>query len=652
MTPSPLALPFVDALVRQRARTYLEFAEQEFVLPSGPRRGARYTADFMPFSSEVLEEFGRGRFTDFFGSGPVQSGKTTHFYTIPALYHLFELGEDVIFGAPTTELAKSIFDERMLPTIRASRYRDLLPRFGAGSKGGTPDSVLFRNGARARFLGAGGGDQQIASYTARVVVATELDKMDTPGKVSREADPVSKLKARTRSFGRAARFFGECTMTTKAGRIYQEVVELGTDSRVHLPCPHCRTWILPERKLLIGWQEAANELEARERARLACPACGQHWTESDRRKAIRDPRVVARGQSVDSATGAVVGELPPTLTYGFRWNAVASPLVSLADMAAQEWRKDRVANAAAEKEIVQYTWAEPWEESIEDLNRPDVETILRKISAHPRKSIPPGTLRVTLGMDVGSYVIWWVLVAWFEGAAGHVADFGSIDVPLTNGVKNPTSVLAALRSFRDSFILPGWGGRQPDMTLIDSGYEQDVVYQFVRESGEPRFLACKGYGTSSRHGLWKSAMASEQTDQRGVGHEWRYYLQPSGVHLVVVHSDHWKAAVHDGFAAAGGAPGSLTLFEASAQEQAMRIFARQIVAEQRQLAGGPGKEQRVVWVVHQKQNHYLDTAAYARCAADMLGIKLGVPVGAPPAPKDRRVIVNSGPGARPIRRVY
>jgi phage terminase large subunit GpA-like protein len=606
-----------------RIRTFREFAEEEIRLPGGPRRNMRYTTKFMPFSREILDEFQRGRFQEFWGSGPVQASKTLHFFIIPALYHLFEIEEDVILGAPVQAQAKSAYLQRMLPVIQKTRYSKFIPEIGPGSRGGVPDLVMFTNGASLRFVGAGGGDHQIASYTARVAIGTELDKMDTAGKVSRESDPVTKLIARTKAFKDAARFYGECTMSTKEGRIWRQVTEFGTDSRVFLPCPYCKTWIWPERAGLIGWQEAPDEMEARRRARFQCPngACRALWTEDDRVRSMQDPRIVARGQTVNAA-GVVEGPMPPTSAYGFRWNAMASPLTRIELMAAEEWRAERSGTEEDEKGVVQHIWAQPWEKKT-DLFRPDVEAVLKKIIKLERGFIPPDTEALTMGIDIG-FTIWWTLKAWRPQARSHLVDFGSIDVPhKERGERDPLAILNALREFRETTVKAGWGGRQVDMVLIDAGYEQDVIYEFVLESGEPEWLACRGFGTSSKYGLWTQSAAAETTKTREVGKEYKVIVQPAGVKLVAVHADHFRAKVHDGYFAPEGAAGAYTIFHGDpATDFRLRQFARHIIAEQREVVQRPGKEPRIVWVVKSKQNHWLDCEVYARCAAELLGVSL------------------------------
>lgn len=643
----------VTGTVPRRLRTFREFAEQEIVLPDGPYQGSPYRVSTMPFAGAILDEFDAGRYSSYFGSGPAQGGKTLHFTILPTLYHLFEIEENVIFGAPVVDMAKAAYSDRILPAIECSpRYRDLLPEKGGGSRGGVANVIRFKNGVTLRFLGAGGGDQQVSGYTARVVVATELDKMDEPGKVSREADPVTKLRARTQGFGGRARFYGECTMSTKDGRIYREVCEFGTDSRVFLPCRYCGSWVFPERSNLVGWQEADNEAAAGRLARFQCPRkeCGSLWTDEDRGVAIASPRVVARGQSV-AADGTVEGPMPETRTWGFRWNAMASPLLKLTDIGEREWRALRAGSDAAEKGVRQFLWAEPWEESSEDLIRPDEAMILSKISPDTnlvRGVVPAGTLKLTLGVDVGLTWIWWVLVAWLSDLRGHVVDFFGIKVPQeTDEDRTILRVFEILERFRDETVAHGWKfgdvQRQPDRILVDSGYKHEMVYEFIRKSGQPRWLACKGFGTDVRHGQWRQYGEMDSTERRGVHEEFRYVKQPGGITLLELHADHWKGLVHDGFWAAHGAPGSLTLFHGEADAK-MKQFAAHIKAEQRTYLDRPGKERRLVWVVNSTRNHYLDCMTYARCAAAIEGVRLVMPaptkpaVARPPAAELSRVI--------------
>ncbi len=620
------------AITPPRRRTYREFAEQELILATGPRRGLYFRADFMPWTIPVLEEFERGDYRRFFASGPVQSGKTLLFFILPIMYHLFECGESVIVGVPIVNMAQGIWEERILPAILNSRYADLIPSSGSGSRGGKFLAIKFRNGAVLRFMGAGGGDQQRSSHTARVVVMTELDKMDEASTNSRETDPVNQIEARSKSFGDHARVFGECTMSTRTGRIHLEVREYGTDTRVYLPCRKCGEYVSCERKNFSGWQEATDLIEARERGRFFCPACSGEWTEDDRAFSLRSPVLAAKGQTV-TKDGRVEGPRPRTNTWGFHWNAMHNSLVKMADIAEAEFRAERSGKPDEVKGLMQFTWAEPYEERISDLSGLSRDIILGKITGHPRGAIPEGIVRISLAIDPGLYRCWWILIGWRKDASGHVIDYGAIEVHQERQ-PDPLRILPALRAFREDTIKPGWGeqGRQPDLVLVDSGYQKDVVYSFILESGQPRYLASKGFGSGRDQQKWRTPAKS--TDEKEVGNEWVAVVQPgSGIRLIELHSDHWKETVHEAFAVAPGGPGSIGIFNAPPRDHFG--FARQITAERREEEFVPGQGRRIFWNRLWKDNHFLDVTAYARAAADMMGIKLvrpAVPAASRPRP--------------------
>ena len=100
---------------------------------------------------------------------------------IPLLDHLFELGETVICGLPDMDMAADKWREDLMPVIARSKFKDLLPSAGGGSRGGRVESLQFVNGATLTFMSGGGSDKSRAGFTSRVVVITETDGMDTAG---------------------------------------------------------------------------------------------------------------------------------------------------------------------------------------------------------------------------------------------------------------------------------------------------------------------------------------------------------------------------------------------------------------------------------------------------------------------------------------
>ncbi|MEX2025875.1 MAG: hypothetical protein WEH44_01220, partial [Pirellulaceae bacterium] len=120
---------------RPRVRTMRDFAEAEIIIPDGPYRGTMFRCATQPYSGLWFDEIDSGRWRRAVATGPSQSGKTLTCYVVPALYHLFELAETAILGLPSMEMAADKWRMDLLPAIEASRFADLLPRTGAGSKG-------------------------------------------------------------------------------------------------------------------------------------------------------------------------------------------------------------------------------------------------------------------------------------------------------------------------------------------------------------------------------------------------------------------------------------------------------------------------------------------------------------------------------------
>ena len=159
-------------------------------------------------------------------------------------------------------------------------------------------------------MSGGGGDENRSSYTARCVVMTEVDKMDTAGLTSREAPPVQQIENRSASYPEYWRCCHlECTVLIPEGRVWTEYCR-GTQSKIACPCPHCRDFVTPEGEHLTGWEEADCEMAGRQAAYFACPSCGHKLAEAERATMNRAGRVLHRGQSIDRAGDHFRGNTP------------------------------------------------------------------------------------------------------------------------------------------------------------------------------------------------------------------------------------------------------------------------------------------------------------------------------------------------------
>jgi phage terminase large subunit GpA-like protein len=614
---------FLRAARAKRVRTMRQFAEEEIVLPGGPFAGRRFRCSRQPFAALWFAEVDSGRWSRHVASGPSQSGKTLTCFVIPLLYHLFELGETVICGLPDMDMAADKWREDLLPVIERSRYADLLPSRGGGSRGGRVQTLQFLNGATLKFMSGGGSDKSRAGFTSRVVVITETDGMDQASGTSRESDKISQLQARTQAFGERARLYMECTVSTADGRTWREI-KAGTDSRIILPCPHCAGWVTPEREHLHGWQDAQNVMEASSRAALACPSCGASWTEQERSDANHRGRLLHRGQGVDVA-GEISGELPPTRTLGFRYTAANNLLMEMKQVAEAEWEAPRTTDAdSADKRLRQFFWTLPSEAKVLTLSEMDITHIIHRVSDVPRGRVPADAETVTVGIDVGKWLSHWVAIAWRPRATPHVMEYGRLEVP-SKEMAEEIAILTALRRFRDEVCLPGWpsiaegkGMIRPLAVIVDSGNWEATIVALCAESNG-LFHPSKGFGVQQ---LGKRKFFREP------GYE--AVAQKAGYMLVEVNSDFWKSHVHSRLQTPIDQPGGLSLFHATPTEHL--TFAKHLTAERRveEFVAGRGLVTR--WEAVNRNNHFLDALALACLAGYAVGQRIVQPGQAPPPP--------------------
>jgi len=543
-------------------RPISQWVEEELRLPNGPFSGERYKHHRHPASRLWFDAIGSGKWTRFAALAPTQNGKTYMCYVAPVLYHLFEIGETVVVGLPSLDMAKDKWKQDFLPVIEASRYRNLLPENGEGSRGGqVKSSITFGNGATLRFMTAGGDDKSRSAFTSRVVAITEVDGMDEASGTSREADKIEQIEGRTMAFGRMGkRVYLECTVSIEKGRIWQEFSN-GTKSRIMRPCPHCGAYVCPERENLQGWEDAESEEQAAKLAYFACPKCSGRWGEAERSQAAERAVLVHRGQEV-TKEGQIVGEAPQTQTLGFRWSAIDNPFATIADLGASEWMAKRSADKEnAEKKQRQFIWALPHDPDVLDLNPLETSEVQARRCSTKQGIVPEGAIGVVVGVDTGKRALHWWAKAVQPAGGGSVIEYGiqPVDSAKLGTYRALKTSLGTLRKYLEQ----GWQTTRgtvmrPAQVWIDSGYFEhtDAVYEFCAEAnaglmpGKERYRPSKGYGEGQRLAGNYAAPNQKTRDVVYVGRE--FYVSRvrrngkllPGVLLVHINADHWKSELH------------------------------------------------------------------------------------------------------------
>ena len=613
-----------DLLIPQLPMPIGDWVERHVRLPSGPHAGLLFRHARHPVSLPWFEALHSRKWQRYAITGPGQNGKSLLGFVIPTCYTLFELRETVFVGIPDMRLASEKWRVDFLPTIEAS-FPDMLPRKGAGSKGGEiKDSVTFTNGARLKFMSAGQGDAGLAGATTKNLVLTEIDKYDTAGQVSREADPIRQMEARTnafRDFGR--RILMECTVSIPEGRIWQEVTS-GTDTRLYHPCPQCGTWVSWDRDHLVGWQEAEDELAAVDAARWKCPECEKVFGDEER-KAMHGRTVTAhRGQEI-TPDGEVTGPAPRTETFGLRWSAFDNPFVSTGRLGQDEWLARHAINQdSAERAARQFIWAIPFEPLDVDLTHLDPAVIVDRQHGTKRASVPPDTIGIAVGVDTGKKQLHWSAHAALADGSDVVIDYGEQKTNLE--VLGTTKGLIDALEKLNAYFSAGWSDsngnrRMPDQVWIDSGYaeHQEGVYAFCRRAGHTVYRPTKGNGSSvygGGGGYLAPRLKSESVRLIGRGYHgiWQTKRQ---VLLIHVDADAWKAEFQSRLKMPPEQSGAIRLYEvADPAEHA--DWAAQVSAERQVEAWKEGKRASVKWEQIRRANHWLDAGYLGSAAAEYI----------------------------------
>lgn len=641
------------------------FAEQEVVIPDGPHKGKRWRAHRQPYCGLFLDAMDSGRWPKAVVLGDVQGGKTFAANVIPSLYHLFERGQTVVYGVPDLDsMGRSKWEEDLLPAIEASKYRELLPRSGGGSRGGYAHDLKFANGATLKFMGYQGGDHRRSGFTAPVAVLTEIDKGDVAKEASRETDPITQILRRLRSYARTKewRAYLECTVSIPTGRIWQEYcgdriedpdVETdgvySTESRLSLPCPHCKDFVTLDRDDLCGWQDARTKVEARLNAAFYCSRCGEKWTETEWVQANLHAVLVHRGQEI--AGGRISGEPVATDTLGFRWTTANNLFVTPGDVGQAEWEAERRARAgdrAGLKDCLQFWWVTPWREDEGELSPLAIEEI--RAGQLSRGELPADTEQFAVAADCGMFEVHWVAIAGRAGCR-YVVDYGSLATGIKRGAatadERREAATVALRETllgetlsgtptkRPSLaglIAAGWGTGgtrlRPGLVLVDAGYLSDVVHSAVRRGNQAKsstWMAFVGRGTGQFEdgrlcAAYTQPIKKTQTI-RYLGE--RYFAQKHQKHqhqYAIVDADYWKTVLHDAFRITPGGRGSISLFrDTSGREH--QTYRRHLTAEQ--LLPDPNSRHGALrWQQIRKANHYGDATYAALVALHRLGLRV------------------------------
>jgi len=660
-----------------RPRSLLAFA-RSLRLPDGPQAGEAYEPTSHPAGLEILRAFAAGGFEQMVTLGPVQDGKTWATIIVPLLYTLAELRQAAVYGLPDRALAGKVWRSKLRPTIEACGLGHLLPTSGPGSDGGAPEDVLFTTGARLFMLGAGARNEAgQAAVTAPFVAVDERDSIRPRW--------VELLNARADAFDIAARRVSTSTIKHDAGgSTTWSLYAMSTSGRLWFRCPRCRA----EAHASGGWQafewdrveyDPTDDRTAAATVRLVCAHVAEHrLTDDERRAALLDWRLVARGQSV-APDGGLVGELPPTSVWGLRWTALDSPLKSLPTLAVRHrqacQQRDAEGNHEALRQFYRDQLAAPYRDDLEgqegtatltpaylqaranvhgwaDLvaDKPDDGALWSRYMA----PLPDTATCAVATIDVQSNRCYWLLTAadadlrTYDAAWGY--EHATADrLPTSTGELH--AILDRIADLLPSLVArdgaaPGEPAARPPVPIVglgvDVGYRQPELVAWL--AGRPSWVPIAGAGedvAGKLRSVVAQAPGAERRDGDMLGVLYRRALEGARLaprqqlHLVDV--DRVKEQAVGQYLRPAGSAGAAHLPRGLKASDAiiLHLTGEQLVESD--------KTGRRVWRVVRKRHDYLDLRTYNLA---LLRLHLRNATLAPMPVRARRVVGSFTPNPR------
>lgn len=253
--------------------------------------------------------------------------------------------------------------------------------------------------------------------------------------------------------------------------------------------------------------------------------------------------------------------------------------------------------------------------------------VVSRLSGLEHGEVPEEAPFTFVGMDIGKYKSHWVKIAVNREAVMWITDYGAAE---THGLSKysqdqtvESALLEMLKEFDDS---PVCTERPPLLTLIDSGYFPQPVYDFSLAYGKNKVFPSKGIDpgkftqkkASDEYVPFLEAYAHNITDDK-----------KRSIWLYVINGEYWKNWGQERFLVAPfidntRIPGSVALFDPPHGDKKFHLhLGRHMVSESREMVPVDKKHNKPVWIVHDKNNnHWLDAYALACAAAGCAGIRI------------------------------
>jgi phage terminase large subunit GpA-like protein len=301
-----------------------------------------------------------------------------------------------------------------------------------------------------------------------------FDECDAyPGDCDGEGSPINLAKARARTFSKK-KFFLVSTPTISGMSAIENAFEDSNKFFYHVPCPHCDFY----QKLVFS--QLVYDKEDAKTTRYQCIECKEPILNWQKTTMLNAGKWVCENEDKDNRSmGYHLSSLYSPVGW-YSWNDII-----------KDWIEAQKTPEAL-RTFVNTVLGETWKEKTDV---PDWSRLYERRSFYPRNRIPKRVVFLTCGVDVQGDRIEFEIVGWCRNKVSY-----SIDYRIIFG---KTDDLNDELWFRlDRLLNETWEmERKTGRTMaikrlaIDSGYNTQTVYSWVRKQDPNRVVAVKGRDT-------------------------------------------------------------------------------------------------------------------------------------------------------------
>lgn len=555
---------YAEALAPEPDLTVSEWADEHRLLDqASSSEPGKWRTDRTPYLREIMDSLSASdpaEFVVFQKGAQVGASEGGINFVLYAIHHA---PAPMLYVLPTVDAAKRVSKQRIAPAIEAIpavRNKVATPR--ARDSGNTlfqkdyPGGTLIMTGSNSAV--------GLRSMPARYLFLDEVDGF--PSDLDGEGSPIQLAVRRTATFRRNRKVLMVSTPTIKGLSTIEDYYEQSDQRRYFVPCPECGE-MQP-----IEWEQIVWTENEPHNAQFACRECGALSSESHKTNMLN------------------AGEWRPTAQgryRGYHLSSLYSPAgwYSWAD-AAEDFISAKHAGQEQLKTFVNTVLGKTWEETGEQVDPTGL--ILR------REEYPQDLTFAcrTVAIDVQKDRLELEHVGWAADEESWALEY----TVLPGDTAQPAVWDQLAETLNDM---------QPDGVVIDSGYNTQLVYDFVAK--RKYCWAIKGQagaGIPLIQDAQKRALRLRKRRQRTVTPE------PIGV-------DQGKAIIMSRLQLSEPSPGYMHFPNETEYDD--EYFA-QLTAEKlitRYTKGRPRQE----WVQTRARNEALDVRVYGLACVRLIGNK-------------------------------